>query len=797
MRVFASRAAKVAPPRPPPVERQQPSQDGATPSGGQAAGAAPERRFGRFARDANGNFARPEGTPVQPEGDRQQRPWGGDQPGGGRSFGAGDRPGVGRDGRPGGGFGGRGPGGGFRNGDRDAKGRKGRSDEQPQLFGKAATEARRNARASRKEERDAKSTKKERAEFVELPPRGLSVEELAEQLAVNSSEVIKALFMKGIMTTVNQVCNPLLLFAMLLSLSLTLLPSQVLNKDQVTLVATAFECEVLEEGDVGIDSLAKKTTTYVDEEDLEYLQPRAPVVTIMGHVDHGKTSLLDYIRKTRVAAGEAGGITQAMGAYQVNPTIGGVVTTITFLDTPGHEAFSAMRARGARVTDIAIIVVAADDGVRPQTLEAIQHAQAAGVPIICALNKIDKEGANVERVKQELATASLVPEEWGGTVPCVPISAKKGTGVEALLETILLVAELQELAANPERSAAGTVVEAYVDKQRGVTATLLVQTGTLRTGDVVVCGPAWGRVRALLSDAGQRVQEAGPSTPVQMLGLDCVPTAGDEFDVCDSDDEARVRAQEVRDRLLAERIVEQSSGQTQRVGTAAAEATDEGVKRLNIVLKTDVSGSLEAVKAATGNIVQEKVQLRFLLAAAGEVNASDIDLASASEALVLAFNLPVSEDVLNKAKQKDVDVRTYDVIYGLVDDVKAAMEALLKPVTERVPLGTAEVRGVFGSGAGGKVAGCLVTSGKLVTKCQITVTRGKEVVFTGRLDSLRRVKEVVKEVNNGTECGAGSEFSGWKEGDKIEAYDLVTKRIILPFKQDASAPAGDRTAVAA
>ena len=574
---------------------------------------------------------------------------------------------------------------------------------------------------------------------------------------------------------------------------------QMLDKEQVMLVGAAFECEVLEEDDISVDTLARKTTTYVDEDDLEYLQPRAPVVTIMGHVDHGKTSLLDYIRKTRVAAGEAGGITQGIGAYQVCPTIGGVAMPITFLDTPGHEAFSAMRARGARVTDIAIIVVAADDGVRPQTLEAIQHAQAAGVPIICALNKIDKEGANLERVKQELsASANLVPEEWGGTVPCVPISAKRGTGIESLLETIQLVAELQELAANPERSAAGTVVEAYVDKQRGVTATLLVQTGTLRTGDVVVCGAAWGRVRALLSDAGERVTEAGPSTPVQMLGLDCVPAAGDEFDVCADDDEARSRAQGVRDRLLSERLLEQSSGQAQRVSGGAADGEEEGLKRLNIVLKTDVSGSLEAVKAATGNIVQDKVQLRFLLAAAGEVNASDIDLANASDALVLAFNLPVPEDVLTKAQQKGVVVRTYDVIYALVDDVKASMEALLKPVTERVPLGTAEVRGVFGSGAGGKVAGCLVTSGKLLSRCQITVTRGKEVVFEGRLDSLRRVKETVKEVSNGNECGVGSEFAGWKEGDKIDAYELVTKRVVLPFKQDVTAGmAGERTPVAA
>jgi translation initiation factor IF-2 len=581
----------------------------------------------------------------------------------------------------------------------------------------------------------------------------------------------------------------------------------VLDKEKVMMVAEAFEVEVLEEDAVGgLDTLAKKTTEFTDEDDLEFLEPRAPVVTIMGHVDHGKTSLLDYIRKTRVAAGEAGGITQAIGAYQVSPLIGGNSTPITFLDTPGHEAFSAMRARGARVTDIAVIMVAADDGVRPQTLEAISHAQAAGVPMVVALNKIDKEGANPERVKQELSAAGLLPEEWGGTTPVVPISAKKGTGIDTLLETLLLLAEVGELSANPQRPARGTVVEAYMDKARGATATLLVQAGTLRLGDVVLCGPSYGRVRALLSDAGARVQEAGPSTPVQMLGLDCVPAAGDVFDVCADEDEARERAEDARDALLAARLLEQSSGQAARVvlntpgsgglGSVSAEdAEEELLKRLNVVLKTDVSGSLEAVKAATSAIAQDRVQLRFLAAAAGEVTASDIDLASASGSLVLAFNMPLSEEIQVKAKQRGVDVRSYDIIYALVDDVKAAMEAMLKPVTERVPLGEAEVRGVFGTGSTGKVAGCMITSGKLVAKCQIAVKRGKEVVFEGRLDSLRRMKDIVKELGSGYECGVGSEFSGWKEGDKVEAYDLVTKRVILPMR-GGGAPAGGEAAAA-
>jgi translation initiation factor IF-2 len=533
--------------------------------------------------------------------------------------------------------------------------------------------------------------------------------------------------------------------------------------------------------------MARKTVSYLDEEDLDFLEPRAPVVTIMGHVDHGKTSLLDYIRKTRVAAGEAGGITQAIGAYQVSPLIGGVATPITFLDTPGHEAFSAMRARGARVTDIAVIMVAADDGVRPQTLEAISHAQAAGVPMVVALNKVDKEGANVERVKQELASAGLVPEEWGGTTPVVPISAKRGTGVDTLLETLLLVAEVAELSANPGRKARGTVVEAYMDRTRGATATLLVQAGTLRVGDCVVCGPAHGRVRALLSDSGVRAQEAGPSTPVQMLGLDCVPSAGDEFDVCRDEEEARERAAAARSRLLAERLVEQSSGQEQQVSHKAtltaggADSGDEGLKRLNLVLKTDVAGSLEAVRSALGTISQTRVQLRYLLAAAGDVSASDLDLAAASGARVLAFNLTLSDDIQSKAKQLNVDARSYDIIYGLVDEVKLAMEGLLKPVVEKVPLGEAEVRGVFGTGLSGKVAGVMVSSGKLVAKCMVCAKRGKEVIYEGRIESLRRMKDVVKEVGTGYECGVGTDFNGWKEGDILEAYELETKRVILPL----------------
>lgn len=579
--------------------------------------------------------------------------------------------------------------------------------------------------------------------------------------------------MKGIVSTVNM----------------------VLDADKVAVVAAAFEVEVLEEGDAAAGQEARKTLDFGGGAGTGMWRPRAPVVAIMGHVDHGKTSLLDCIRKTRVAAGEAGGITQAIGAYQVSPLIGGEPTPITFLDTPGHEAFSAMRARGARVTDIAVICVAADDGVKPQTLEAIAHATAAGVPIVVALNKVDKEGANVERVKQELAAAGLLPEEWGGTTPVVPVSAKKGTGVDALLETLQLVAELAELGADASTPGRGTCVEAYMDRARGATATLLVQAGTLRVGDVVVCGCAHGRVRALLSDAGARTPEAGPSTPVQMLGLDCVPAAGDTFDVCGDEEEARLRAGAAQARLQSERLVEQSSGQAQKV---ALDGDEEGLKRLNVLLRADASGSLEAVKSATGAIAQDRVQLRFLAASAGDVCASDIDLAAASDALVLAFNTTLGEEVRARAKQKGVDVRSYDVIYALVDDVKAAMEAKLRPIVERAPLGEADVRGVFGTGSSGKVAGVVVTSGKLVARCMLTVRRGKAVVFEGRMDSLRRMKDMVKEVPSGMECGVGAEaFLGWAEGDKIEAFELVTRKAVIPLRESAAKAAEERAAAMA
>jgi translation initiation factor IF-2 len=398
--------------------------------------------------------------------------------------------------------------------------------------------------------------------------------------------------------------------------------------------------EWTDQSEKGVGDAARKITQFYESEDEDDLKPRPPVVTIMGHVDHGKTSLLDYIRKAKVAAGEAGGITQAIGAYQVTTTIGDDTKSITFLDTPGHEAFSAMRARGARVTDIAIVVVAADDGVRPQTREAVAHALAAGVPLIIAVNKMDKEGANPERVKEELAALEVLCEEWGGDVPMIGVSAKTGMGIDQLLETIALTAEVEELVANPDRNARGTVVEAYLDKQRGAMATLLVQTGTLRMGDAVLVGSNWGKVRAITDAYGAKLEEAGPSTPVQIMGLGGVPMAGEEFDVMDTESEARDMAEKRSDEARIN-IIEGNTVSLSNL--SAAKGDQDGVQVINLIVKTDVSGSVEAVKAALGALPQDRVILRFLHTAAGEVTESDVDLAAASEGIVLAFNTQVSD----------------------------------------------------------------------------------------------------------------------------------------------------------
>ncbi|KAL4421069.1 hypothetical protein ABPG77_001364 [Micractinium sp. CCAP 211/92] len=666
--------------------------------------------------------------------------------------------------------------GGNRANDWNNRGKKGASgkgawgENRGQKKEKINIESRRKARQTRREERaeEREANKAVREDIFEVGPEGMTVQDLASMLAVNATEIVKFLFMKGIMVQMNSTLDP----------------------ETVKAVGLGYGVDVIDRDESRPEDGARKSVDFIDEDDLEHLQPRPPVVTVMGHVDHGKTSLLDFIRKTKVAAGEAGGITQAIGAYTCDVDYLGETRQVTFLDTPGHEAFSAMRARGAKVTDIAIIIVAADDGVRPQTIEAISHANAAGVPIVVAINKIDKEGANPDRVKQELTEQNLVPEEWGGKTPMVAISAKKGQGVDDLLETVLLVAELEELQSNPDRAARGTVLEASLDKKAGAACSLLVQAGTLRVGDAVQAGSAYGKVRSMRSPQGE-VAEAGPSLAVQMLGLNGVPQAGDEFTVYESEADARVAAEAVEAARRLERLAEMSGGGNRVTLSSLASIDEDGdqqvQQRLSIILKADASGSVEAVRSALGALPQEAVMLRYLLAAPGEITISDVDLAAASGGMVLGFNVMTSEAVQAAAKRAGVELRTYSIIYNLIDDVRAAMEGRLKSVEERVSIGTAEVKAVFGSG-NRKVAGCLVTDGQLRRDAIAVVKRGKRLVGEGKLFSLRRIKDDVREVAAGTECGVAVEgFKDWEEGDKIEAFEVVQKSLKLEDAKGAVA----------
>jgi translation initiation factor IF-2 len=592
--------------------------------------------------------------------------------------------------------------------------------------------------------------KVERPETLELS-RPMTVQELAGTLAVPETEIIKRLFSKGIAVNI----------------------TETLDIAAVRMVAEEMGVEVQTPEAI---SEAIQVTEWVDEADLEYLQRRPPVVTIMGHVDHGKTTLLDSIRKTKVAQGEAGGITQHIGAYHVDVVHEGKSQQVVFLDTPGHEAFTAMRARGTRVTDIAILVVAADDGVRPQTIEAISHAKAAKVPIVVAINKVDKEGAQPERVKQELTEYGLVADDWGGDITMVPVSAIRGENLDTLLEMILTVAEMEDLNANPNRAAKGTVIEAHLDKARGPVATLLVQNGTLRVGDIVVAGSALGKVRAMIDDRGDRVDQATPSFAVEVLGLREVPRAGDEFDVFVNEKEAAAiasgRATSQRDSRLLQGGRISLSGFSQQA--------KEGVlKELNLILKADVQGSLEAIVGSLRQLPQKEVQLRLLLSAPGEITETDVDLAAASNAVIIGFNTTLATGARQAADQTGVDVREYSIIYKLLDDIQGAMEGLLEPELVEEPLGQVEVRAVFAIGRGA-VAGCMVRDGKVIRNCKVRVRRGNNVVYEGVLDSLKRMKEDAKEVNAGYECGISlNGFSDWAEGDLIEAYRMVTKRRTL------------------
>ena len=567
---------------------------------------------------------------------------------------------------------------------------------------------------------------------------GITVGELAEKLGQTPANVIKVLFLLGTMVTINS----------------------SLNDEQVELICLEYGCEC--EKHVPVDEVNFENIEVVDDE--ADLQPRCPVVTIMGHVDHGKTTLLDTIRKSAVVDGEFGGITQHIGAYQVE--VNG--KKVTFLDTPGHEAFTAMRARGAQVTDIVIIVVAADDGVMPQTKEAIDHAKAAGVPIVVAINKIDKEGADPERIKAEMAEEGLLPEEWGGDTVYCEISAKKKIGIEELLETLTVVAELADLKANPNRYAYGSVVEGKLDKGRGAVATLLVENGTLRASDPIVVGAAYGRVRQMLDDKGRVIKEALPGTPVEITGLNEVPVAGDKFMVFETEKQARSVGET---RMKAKIEKDRNSGAALSLDDLYSQIKEGQIIDLNIIVKADVQGTAEAVKASLEKIDVDGVRVNVIRSTVGAISESDVILASASQAIIYGFNVRPDAKVRNKAEEENVEIRLHNVIYKMVEEIETAMKGMLAPEYHEVITGQAEIRQVIKASKVGNIAGCYVTDGSIKRNCGIRLIRDGIVVYEGKLASLRRFKDDVKEVNAGFECGLNIEnYNDIKEGDIMEGY---------------------------
>jgi translation initiation factor IF-2 len=579
----------------------------------------------------------------------------------------------------------------------------------------------------------------------EQPPikvnSGATVREVAESLGLSAAEVIKALMKEGEMATLTQ------------TLTDESVESIAKQFDRQVEIVTAAEEEV-EEPEVEAD----------DEKDLA---DRPAVVTVMGHVDHGKTSLLDAIRQTQVAAGEAGGITQHIGAYQVQHD----GKTLTFLDTPGHEAFTAMRARGAKVTDVAVIVVAADDGVMPQTVEAIDHARAAEVPILVAVNKIDKEGADPNRVRTELAQQDLNPEEWGGDTVYADVSAKTKDGLDNLLEMILLVTDLEELGANPNAPASGAVVEAELDPGRGPVTGVLVQRGTLHVGDAVVAGPVWGKVRAMLDDKGERVDEATPGTPVEILGFDGVSEAGEHVQVVENERKARQLAQERETRLKTEQLARRQARKV-TLEEVFQRASEGRLNELNIVLKADVSGSLEALEDEIAKLPQEQVPVNVIHAQTGGINESDVMLAAASDAVIIGFNVRPLADARRAADEEGIDIRTYTVIYKVTEDLRAAMEGLLEPEEVEEAVGQAEVKQTFKASRVGTIAGCLVTDGKVTRAAGVRLVRDGTIVWSGKVGSLRRFKDDVAEVDEGQECGIVLDgFADIKEGDVLEFFE--------------------------
>lgn len=568
----------------------------------------------------------------------------------------------------------------------------------------------------------------------------IAVSELADKMSVKATAVIKTLMGMGVMATVNQAIDQ----------ETAILVVEEMGHKVKLIQEDAIETEVLE----SIDYEGEKV-------------PRAPVVSVMGHVDHGKTSLLDYIRRTRVAAGESGGITQHIGAYHVETGHG----MVSFLDTPGHAAFTAMRARGAQCTDIVILVVAADDGVMPQTEEAIQHARSAGVPLVVAVNKIDKEEADPDRVKNELAAKDVIPEDWGGDVQFVPVSAHTGEGIDALLDAVLLQSEMLELQAVKDVPAKGVVVEASLDKGRGAVATVLIQNGTLKRGDIVIAGMHYGRVRAMLDENGRQINDAGPSIPVEILGLNGTPDAGDEFVVVTDERKAREVAEFRSEKSRKDRLQRQQAAKLENMFSNMG--ADE-VKNLNIVLKTDVRGSLEALTAALNDIGNEEVQVKIVSSGVGGIAETDANLAVATNAVLIGFNVRADAAAKKVIEEEGLDLRYYSVIYEIIDHVKQALSGMLAPEYREDIVGVAEVRDVFKSPKFGQVAGCMVLEGTIYRNKKIRVLRDDIVIFEGELESLRRFKDDVNEVRAGTECGIGVKNYDVKVGDKIEVFDKVS-----------------------
>ena len=594
-----------------------------------------------------------------------------------------------------------------------------------------------------------KETEAERLKRIELQrkkvqlkvlvPDEISVNELAHRLKINVAQVVKKLMSLGVMASA----------------------SQMIDFDTAFLICEEFNAKAEREVILTIEDRLIDDSEDQDEN----LTARSPVVVVMGHVDHGKTSLLDAIRNTSVVSGEAGGITQHIGAYEVE--VGG--NKITFLDTPGHAAFTQMRARGASVTDIAILVVAADDGIMPQTIEAINHAKAANIPIIVAINKMDKEGADPDRVKQELTEYELVSEEWGGDTICVPISAVKNEGIDNLLEMVLLVSEMNQYKANPNRMAKGTVIEAYLDKGRGPVATLLVQNGTLKSGDILIAGSSVGKVRAMTDDKGKQIDKAGPSKPVEVIGLSEVPQAGDTFFVVEDERLARELAQQRKQ----EAKEKQQSQYKVSLDDIFSRIKEGDMKEFNIIVKADVQGSAEAVKASLEKLTNDEVRVRVIHSGVGAINESDVMLANASGAIIVGFNIRPEASARASAEKSEVDIRLYSVIYDCLEEIEAAMKGMLAPKFKEVVIGNAEVRQVFKASGVGTIAGCYVKSGKIVRGCKVRLIRDSVVVYDGQLSSLKRFKDDAKEVLENFECGITIEnYNDIKEGDVIEAYEM-------------------------